>query len=202
MQTLNGATVRLLASAGTWMDGEVVRQLYAAADLEGVREVVGLPDLHPGNGYPVGIAVVSQGVFYPQLVGSDIGCGVGLWRTDLQRRKARVDRWAELRFDLEHPWEGDVSQRLAKAGLDPDLFSSALGTIGGGNHFAEVQAVEKVYDRVVFEQLDLSRDELFILVHSGSRGLGESVLAEYTARYGAAPAEAGSDAGGEYLQGP
>ena len=176
MQTLDTASVRLLASADTWMDGEVIRQLYAAANLEGVREVIGFPDVHPGPAYPVGIAVVSEGVFYPQLVGGDIGCGIGLWKTGLHRRKSRIERWAELRLDLEHPWEGDVHQRLAKAGLDPNLFSSALGTIGGGNHFAEIQSVEKVYDRSTFEQLDLSRDELFILVHSGSRWSGRISL--------------------------
>ena len=201
MQTLDAASVRLLASADTWMDGEVIRQLYAAANLEGVREVIGFPDVHPGGAYPVGVAIVSEGVFYPQLIGGDIGCGIGLWKTDLRRRKSRVDRWAELRLDLEHPWEGEVQQRLAEAGLEPNLFSSALGTIGGGNHFAEIQAVEKVYDSAAFEQLDLNRDELLILVHSGSRGLGESVLAEYIGSNGGEPADAGSEAGREYIEG-
>lgn len=201
MQTIETASVRLLASADTWMDGEVIRQLYAAANLEGVREVIGFPDVHPGRAYPVGSAIVSEGVFYPQLVGGDIGCGIGLWKTGFDRCKCRIERWAELRLDLEHPWEGDVQKRLAESGLEPNLFSSALGTIGGGNHFAEIQSVEKVYDSTAFEQLDLDRDELLILIHSGSRSVGDSVLAEYIGRNAGEPADAGSEAGRDYLEG-
>ena len=53
--------------------------------------MIGFPDVHPGPAYPVGIAVRSEGVFYPQLVGGDIGCGIGLWKTGLHRRKPRIE---------------------------------------------------------------------------------------------------------------
>src|SRR4030095_10774410 len=46
MNTLNEAQVRLFASPNTWMSDEALRQLYAAAKLEGVRLAVGFPDLH------------------------------------------------------------------------------------------------------------------------------------------------------------
>ena len=53
MNTLTETQVRLFASARSWIEGEAVRQLYAAAKLYGVRHAVGFPDLHPGKGSPV-----------------------------------------------------------------------------------------------------------------------------------------------------
>src|SRR5262245_1592559 len=95
------ATVRLFASAKSWIEGEALRQLYATAKLPGVRRAVGFPDLHPGKGTPVGAVFVTEGVIYPHLIGGDIGCGMSLFATDLVRRDAKLDRWASLRFDLE-----------------------------------------------------------------------------------------------------
>src|SRR5439155_27354749 len=133
--------VRLFASAQSWIEGEAVRQLYATAKLDGVRLAVGFPDLHPGKGTPVGAAFVTEGVIYPHLIGSDIGCGMALFKTDLVRRDVKLDRWSALRFDLEHPWDEFVGDFLAERDLESTEFDSALGTIGGGNHFAEMQAV-------------------------------------------------------------
>ena len=62
MNTLMEKNVRLFASADSWIEGEAVRQLYAAARLEGVRIAVGFPDLHPGKGSPVGAAFVTDGI--------------------------------------------------------------------------------------------------------------------------------------------
>ena len=56
-------TVRLLASKKNWIEGEAVSQLKKTAELPGVRLAVGLPDLHPGRGHPVGAAFVTEGVF-------------------------------------------------------------------------------------------------------------------------------------------
>jgi release factor H-coupled RctB family protein len=107
MNTITQNNVRLIASPGAWIEGEAVRQLYATASLAGMRAGVGFPDLHPGKGAPTGVAFVSEDLIYPHIIGSDIGCGMAFWQTDLVRRKARLDRWAGLRFDLEHSWEGD-----------------------------------------------------------------------------------------------
>jgi release factor H-coupled RctB family protein len=88
MNTLTETQVRLFASSQSWIEGEVVRQLYATARLNGIRYAVGFPDLHPGKGTPVGAAFVTEGMIYPQLIGGDIGCGMALFATDLVRRWA------------------------------------------------------------------------------------------------------------------
>ncbi len=178
-----------------------MRQLYATARLEGVQRAVGFPDLHPGKGAPVGAAFVTTGKFYPHLIGGDIGCGMGLWKTNLVRRKARLDRWAALSFDLEHPWEGDAREVLATAGLHSTDFDPALGTIGGGNHFAELQAVEEILDAKKLKQWGLGKEELVVLVHSGSRGLGETILRGHVDEHHGAGTAAGSSAAKEYLRG-
>jgi release factor H-coupled RctB family protein len=182
-----------------WIDNEAVRQLYAAAQLPGLRLAVGLPDLHPGRGTPVGAAFVFDDMLYPHLLGSDVGCGMALFKTDLLRRKARVDRWAEVRFDLEHPWEGDVRARLSAEGLCTTQGVDSFGTLGGGNHFAELQAVEKVHDTAAFDQLGLAREELVAVVHSGSRDLGAVVLETHLEEHGVNGVPANSDAATEYL---
>jgi release factor H-coupled RctB family protein len=199
MTTIVESPVRLIASAGSWVEGEAVRQLYAAAKFEGVQRAVGFPDLHPGKGGPVGAAFVTEDVIYPLLVGGDIGCGMALWRTDLLRRKAKLDRWAELPFDLEEPWEGNTRERLVSTGLLATQFADAFGTLGGGNHFVELQAVEKVTDPGTFSNLGLEPDELVLLVHSGSRGLGQSVLETHIEEHGGAAVDAKSSAGTRYL---
>ena len=193
--------VRLFASAQSWIEGEAVRQLYATARLDGVRLAVGFPDLHPGKGSPVGAAFVTEGVIYPHLIGGDIGCGMALFKTDLVRRDSKLDRWARLPFDLEHTWDQFVGDFLAEHELESTEFDSALGTIGGGNHFAEVQAVEKVLDAEEFKKLGLGKQQLVVLVHSGSRGLGETLLRAQVDHHFSEGVEADSFAAEEYLRG-
>ena len=72
---------------------------------------------------------------------------------------------------------------------------------GGGNHFAEIQAVEEVLDAKEFKNLGLGKQQLVVLVHSGSRGLGESVLRDYVAEHQASGSDAESFAAAAYLQG-
>jgi len=201
MHTLTETQVRLFASAQSWIEGEAVRQLYATAKLDGVRLAVGFPDLHPGKGSPVGAAFVTDGVIYPHLIGGDIGCGMALFRTDLVRRDAKLDRWAKLPFELEHSWDQVVSDFLAEHNLESTDFDAVLGTIGGGNHFAELQTVEKVLDAGEFKKLDLGKQQLVVLVHSGSRGLGESVLRAHVDQHFAEGVDADSFPADEYLRG-
>ena len=201
MNTLIETQVRLFASAHSWIEGEAVRQLYAIAMLDGVRRAVGFPDLHPGKGRPVGAAFVTEGVIYPHLIGGDIGCGMALFKTDLVRRDAKLDRWAALRFDLEHPWDGGVGDFLAERDLKSTQSDSSLGTIGGGNHFAELQTVEKVLDADEFKKLELGKQQLVMLVHSGSRGLGESILRAHVDQQSGNGVAADSFTGEEYLRG-
>jgi release factor H-coupled RctB family protein len=193
--------VRLFASSQSWIEGEALRQLYATAKLDGVRLAVGFPDLHPGRGTPVGAAFLTEGVIYPHLIGSDIGCGMALFKTGLVRRDVKLDRWANLPFNLEHSWDEFVDDFLAEHDLESTEFDAALGTIGGGNHFAELQAIEKVLDADEFKKLDLGKQQLVLLVHSGSRGLGESILRVYVHQHFGEGVEADSFAAEEYLHG-
>jgi len=195
------AAVRLFASAKSWIEGEAVRQLYATAKLKGMRQAIGFPDLHPGKGSPVGAAFVTEGRIYPYLIGGDIGCGMALFKTDLVRRDAKLDRWSQLRFDLEHPWNDSIDAYLNECKLKSTAFDSALGTIGGGNHFAEVQAVEEIRDARAFKETGIARQELVVLVHSGSRGLGETILRAHVDRHCANGVAADSPDAEEYLRG-
>ena len=100
--------VRLIASDQSWIEGEAIRQLQQTAQLEGMFAAVGLPDLHPGKGGPVGAAFLCRKRIYPQIVGSDVGCGIGLWQTSLKTRKVKRDKWANRLKDLGQPWSGGV----------------------------------------------------------------------------------------------
>ena len=193
------ADVTILASKDIRIEGEAERQLKQTAALPGMFKAVGFPELHPGKGSPVGAVFAAEGILYPYLVGNDVGCGMGLWRTDLKRRKIKRDRWVERLIGLEGSWEEDVSPWLDEEGVAPGPFDIALGTIGGGNHFAELQVVERVDDKSTFEALDLSADDLMLLVHSGSRGLGEALLRSHVERHKAEGLFDGSDEAAHYL---
>ncbi len=201
MNILTETQVRLFASPKSWIEGEAVRQLYATAKLDGVRQAVGFPDLHPGKGSPVGAAFVTDGKIYPHFIGGDIGCGMALFKTDLVRRDAKLDRWAEKYFHLEHPWDEEVGDYLAEQELETSEFDLSLGTIGGGNHFAELQTVEQVLDAKAFKQLELGKQQLVVLVHSGSRGLGETILRAHVDQHFGQGIGAESFATEEYLRG-
>ncbi|GHG68461.1 RNA ligase RtcB family protein [Comamonas sp. JC664] len=192
------ASVRVIASAQSWVEGEAVRQLEAMARLPGMTLAVGLPDLHPGKGAPVGAAFLSEGFLYPYLVGSDIGCGMGLWSVDLLARKAKPERWAG-KLDLEGPWAGDTEGFLQEHGVKSSGFEAALGTVGGGNHFAELQRVDAVHDARVFDALGLSAERLLLLAHSGSRGLGEAILRAHVDRHAAGGLADGTPEAEAYL---
>lgn len=196
----NIAAVRVVASARTWIEGEAVQQLEGTARLPGMRAAIGMPDLHPGKGSPIGAAFVCAGRVYPHLVGNDIGCGMGLWATDLLLRKAKRDRWAERLGDLDGAWDGEPAAALAAAGVATTAFDVSLGTIGGGNHFAELQAIERVLDAEGLAAAGLDPARLVLLVHSGSRGLGESILRAHTEVFAAGGLEVDAPAADEYLR--
>ena len=66
-----------------------------------------------------------------------------------------------------------VPERARKRGRDQ------LGTLGSGNHFLEVQRVERIHDRARAEAFGLFEDQVTVLVHTGSRGLGHQTCTEY-----------------------
>jgi release factor H-coupled RctB family protein len=149
---------------------------------------------------PIGAAFITEGLLYPHLIGGDIGCGMALWQTDLLRRKAKLDRWAKLPFELEALWDGNLGGWLQDNQLPSTRFDAAMGTVGSGNHFAELQAVEEVLDEAAFSGFRLNKAHLVLLVHSGSRGYGESILREHAAEHGGDGIDPESEAGRDYLR--
>lgn len=184
--------VTLVASDDTWIEGNAIQQLHTTAKLPGMQHVVGLPDLHPGRGYPVGAAFFSAQRLYPALIGGDIGCGMALWATDLAAGKVAADklekRLGNIDTPLDDSWQRLVDE-LATAGVG---HRNALGTIGGGNHFAEVQRIDEVLDAEAVSGLGLDVKKLLLLVHSGSRGLGRAILEEHVRAHGHGGLEEGS----------
>jgi len=88
--------------------------------------------------------------------------------------------------DLEHCEEGGcmhnadpamISDRAKKRGLDQ------LGTLGSGNHFLEIQKVDKIYDEKVAKVFGLSQDLVVVMIHCGSRGLGHQTCTDYVRRF-------------------
>lgn len=181
-----GPKTRVVASASTWIEGKALDQLERVSNLPGMRLSVGMPDLHPGIASPVGAAFLSEGYLHPDLVGSDIGCGMALWTTDLDPdgRKARPERLAERLDGLDRPWDGDTTAWLAERSLTPTAHDRSLGTPAHGNHFIELLKLHAVEEPDGFAALGLARDRLALLVHTGSRGLGEAVLKAHVAAHG------------------
>ena len=208
--------VTIIASERLWLEDAALQQTKTTSLLPGMQRVVGLPDLHPGRGYPVGAAFFSTGRFYPALVGNDIGCGMSLWQTDILAGKARLDKidkqignlddvidddeWALLeRRDPDWPLRlAALSALMDAAGLDKAHLRS-LGTIGRGNHFAELQAIDAVEDGEVLGRAALVPKCLQLLVHSGSRGLGQAVLRSHVDGFSHAGLAEGSPDAAAYL---
>lgn len=166
----------------TEVDPDAIKQLKFAASQPGMISCIGMPDLHPGGKYPVGASFIATTV-YPELVGQDIGCGMSLYEldcsADLTERQMEKMCKALRRSGLE---DGSASQPVvngpaeAKKGISKliNQHQSSYGTVGGGNHFAEFQIVERIQEEAV---VDASR--LHLLIHSGSRTLGEDVLKSF-----------------------
>jgi release factor H-coupled RctB family protein len=191
------APIHLFASSKSWIEGSALRQLQQVAALDGVRAVAAMPDLHPGKYGPVGCAILADRI-YPQLVGSDIGCGMGLFRFDEAARKLRLDKLAERLRVLEQAWPGG-GEAAADANLPASAFDGALGSIGGGNHFCEVQAIEAIVEPDAAARAGLDPTSAYLLVHSGSRGLGYSIM-ERNLAAGISALDPASDAGAAYLR--
>jgi len=124
----------------------------------------------------------------------NIPSGVGSHRKDLKLNREEERRvlkkgakWAVERGfgtaeDLDH-----IEEQGCIEGGDPDRVSekamergrAQLGTLGSGNHFVEVGYVAEVFDEVIAQALGLSRDQVTVIVHTGSRGLGHQVCDDY-----------------------
>jgi release factor H-coupled RctB family protein len=89
--------------------------------------------------------------------------------TDIKRRKFKFDKIVKKLESIEDlreiplPGEENLNSYI-------DLLGENLGTIGGGNHFAEIQEVDAVFDEETFLNLEFDKNQIMLLVHSGSRG--------------------------------
>lgn len=192
------AVINRFFSGSAWIEGAALNQLDEMSRLPGVLEIAAFPDLHPGKYGATGVALLSSRL-HPLLIGNDIGCGMSLFALDLPLRKLKIDRAAERLRRLEAQAIGDISELLAQADLPVDLAPGALGTIGGGNHFCELQAVEDLAEGGGAAGLD--DQGLYLLVHSGSRALGAAVFSETAAAHSelAVGLDPGSEAGAAWL---
>ena len=177
--------IQIIADSNTWIEGNAVVQLETTARLPHMLRVAGMPDLHAGRGYPVGAAFFSDRHFYPALIGNDIGCGMAFWQTDLRAAKLKPAKLAKQLGNIDTPLDKDEQVDLLGDAVDTRQFSDglAVGTIGGGNHFAELQTVDTVY-RADLLPPDFDENHLQLLVHSGSRGLGQQILQRHIAAFG------------------
>lgn len=177
--------IQIIADSNTWIEGNAVAQLETTARLPHMLRVAGMPDLHAGRGYPVGAAFFSDRHFYPALIGNDIGCGMAFWQTNLRAAKLKPAKLAKQLGNIDTPLDKDEQVDLLGDAVDMRQFSDglAVGTIGGGNHFAELQTVDTVY-RADLLPPDFDENHLQLLVHSGSRGLGQQILQRHIAAFG------------------
>jgi release factor H-coupled RctB family protein len=203
----------LFSGPDVWMESEAVRQLAAVAQIEGCIHAVGMPDLHPGRGFPIGAVVATRELIHPRLVGGDAGCGARVVVTSVARtspdqleRRLRAAFEAPVFDDIdpsalfEAAWQSGARGLAELDGVPDDLrwfaardgiadalppsgdpapyragFATALGTIGGGNHFAELARTGRVIDPEAAAATGLERDAVVAIAHSGSRGLGAAL---------------------------
>jgi len=82
-------------------------------------------------------------------------------------------RWAVKNGCMETANPDFVSKTAMDRGM------SQVGTLGSGNHFLEIQAVDEIYDSKAADLLGLEKDQITIMIHSGSRGLGHQICSDY-----------------------
>jgi tRNA-splicing ligase RtcB len=205
-----------------------LEQLVNTATLPGVvNQVLAMPDMHQGYGFPIGGVVATalpDGVISPGGVGYDINCGVRLLASqiDVEAIRPHLDdlatmlyancpsgvgkggpvkltageldqvmekgaRWAIQRgfgsaADLERTEEegclpgADAEKVSARA---RDRGKGQIGTLGAGNHFIEVDVVDRVADEAIARRIGLFAGQVVVQIHCGSRGLGHQVCTDY-----------------------
>ena len=194
----SGVPIRVWEPTGYPLEPLMMQQARQVASLPITEAVCLMPDAHFGIGGPVGGVIATRGAVVPALVGVDIGCGMIATRTDLtasmlEGRHAAVraaieagvpvggpgvkGSWEERRGTpaaVEREWD-TLGRRFERIlGKHPRIKASPartqLGTLGGGNHFIEVC-------------LDVSRAG-WLMVHSGSRGVGNRIGTYFVQRAG------------------
>lgn len=170
-----------------WLDDAEDGALEQARNLANLpfifKHVALMPDAHQGYGMPIGGVIATKDVIIPNAVGVDIGCGMCAVRTSLT--EISTDTLKEIMGEIRKviPVGFNKHQKEQDESLVPGLallngksdkpivqqeYSNALkslGTLGGGNHFIEIQKGSDGY--------------IWIMIHSGSRNLGKQVADYY-----------------------
>ena len=156
------------------VEEEAIEQVRRMCDYEFTSgsKIRIMPDVHAGKGCTIGTTMTVAGKAVPNVVGVDIGCGmytVSLGKTDIDL--AMFDEAAHFIPSGKEVWEGrqekfDLTQLRCHRNLkDTRRLERSLGTLGGGNHFIEI---------------DRSEDGTnYLVIHSGSRNLGKQVAELY-----------------------
>ena len=145
-----------------------------------VRHIAVMPDAHVGYGMPIGAILATDNVVVPNAVGVDIGCGMlvarfshlpaGLVRGQGENLRALIKQAIPVgRNWQKEPWGIDYMPNLTQGTVVGEQYDRArhqLGTLGGGNHFIEVQTDE--------------HGDIWVMIHSGSRNLGKQVADFYS----------------------
>lgn len=161
------------------IDPQALEQARHLARLPFVfKQVAIMPDAHVGYGMPIGGVMATEGMVVPNAVGVDIGCGMCAVKTSLRhletdqlkRIMSRIRSAVPLGFN--HHRHKQPASLMPEGGEELDIvgseYQSALtqiGTLGGGNHFIEIQLG--------------SDGHIWLMVHSGSRNLGFKVAHHY-----------------------
>ena len=131
-----------------------------------------MPDTHSGRNVAVGTTMTISGRVSPALVGVDIGCGMeavllGQRDVDLGKLDEAIHRLIPCGAKIHDTPKAhfDLSSLYCKDHIDEDRAMRSLGTLGGGNHFIEIDRLES--------------GELMLVIHSGSRQLGSDVALYY-----------------------
>lgn len=156
-------------------DNETISQLTNLLNQESVKgsKIRIMPDTHAGKGCVIGTTMTLQNKVIPNLVGVDIGCGMLAIKLkekeiDLKLLDEVINKYVPAGFEIH---ESPVSRSFADkiiAPVDVDKAFKSLSSLGGGNHFLEI-------DRD-------SRGNLWLVVHTGSRHLGIEVCEYYQNR--------------------
>ena len=141
------------------------------------KHIAIMPDSHQGYGMPIGGVMATKGVIVPNAVGVDIGCGMIAIKTsivnvDVEQIKETMGKIREVipvGFDHhkeKQEWEGfDEAPDIKIIQDQLPSAHSQLGTLGGGNHFVEIQQDQD--------------DSIWLMVHSGSRNFGYKIANHY-----------------------
>jgi tRNA-splicing ligase RtcB len=164
-----------------WLDDLDANAMAQARNLANLpfafKHVAIMPDAHLGYGMPIGGVLATEGVVIPNAVGVDIGCGMCAMKTDIQPDVARTKKALGLirqRIPVgfkRHKEKQDPAllpepkNDLPIIEQNMDTALKSLGTLGGGNHFIELQSDEDGW--------------LWVMIHSGSRNLGKQVADAY-----------------------